>query len=351
MAQKRSGGKAGGKTGGKLTLSRLQKLLDAFSQVRLLVVGDVVLDEYLRGQVERISPEAPVPVLHVQGESIVLGGAGNVVRNVVALAGSCEFCSVVGDDADGDRVAGLLAELGVDADRLVRVAGRPTSRKTRVVARSQQIVRVDRETDEPIPAAAVKRLVAAVEAAIADVGGVILEDYGKGMLTPGAIRKVMASSTRAGVPVAVDPKRELRAFKGAALLKPNLREAELLAGVSAREKGGLEEIARRLRKKIGGGELVITRGGQGMSLFRGSKTRTDVATIPQEVYDVQGAGDTTIAILTLAIGAGASLHEAAVLANAGAGVVVGKTGTATASREEIVAMLPRALTAAQEGRQ
>jgi rfaE bifunctional protein kinase chain/domain len=178
---------------------------------------------------------------------------------------------------------------------------------------------------------------------------VILEDYGKGMLTPTAIRRIMASCARAGVPVAVDPKLELRPFKGAALLKPNLREAESLTGISSRSDGGLEKIARRLRKSVGGGNLVITRGSQGMSLWSEAGVRSDVATIPQEVYDVQGAGDTTIAILGLALAAGASLLEAAVLANAGAGVVVEKTGTATASRDEIAAILPRSLDAAKKG--
>lgn len=338
------------KAGARLTLSRLETLLGRFGKVRLRVVGDVVLDEYLRGNVERISPEAPVPVLHVQDEAVVLGGAGNVVRNVVALAGRCDFCAIVGEDSDGDRVVALLDELGVDAGGLIRVTDRPTTRKTRIVARSQQIVRVDRETDEPIPASIAKRLVARVAEGLGDIDGVILEDYGKGMLTPSAIRRVMASCVRAKVPVAVDPKLELRAFKGASLLKPNLREAEALTGISGRSDDGLEKIAKRLRKAVGGGDLVITRGGQGMSLWDGNGVRTDVATIPQEVYDVQGAGDTTIAILGLAMAAGANLVEAAVLANAGAGVVVEKTGTATASRDEIAGMLPRALEAARGGR-
>ena len=152
-------------------LSRLEQLLAGFSQVRLLVVGDVALDEYLRGDVERISSEAPVPVLHIQSESIALGGAGNVVRNIVALSGQCDFCTVVGDDEDGERVIGLLDELDVESADLVRIPGRPTTRKTRVVARSQQITRIDRETCEPIPPDAVESLIANIESRLVAADG------------------------------------------------------------------------------------------------------------------------------------------------------------------------------------
>jgi rfaE bifunctional protein kinase chain/domain len=333
---------------GRLVRRRLEGLIGRFSRVRLLVIGDVVLDEYLRGAVDRVSPEAPVPVVHVQGESGVLGGAGNVVRNVAALGGDCTFCSVVGDDADGRRVVELVEELGVESGGLIRVAGRPTTRKTRVVARSQQIVRVDRETHEPIPARVVTQLARAIGERLAGLDGAILEDYGKGMLTGSSIRKIMKSCIAAGVPVAVDPKTELRPFRGATLLKPNLREAEELTGISAGSPRGLERIARKLRNAVGESDLIITRGADGMAIFEGPRGRRDVPTIRQEVYDVQGAGDTTIAILSLALGAGASLLEAAVLANAGAGVVVEKTGTATVSPEELRAVLPAALDAARE---
>jgi D-beta-D-heptose 7-phosphate kinase/D-beta-D-heptose 1-phosphate adenosyltransferase len=315
--------------------------------VRLLVVGDVVLDEYLRGEVKRISPEAPVPVLHVQSESIVLGGAGNVVRNIVALSGQCDFCAVVGDDEDGKKVMALLDELEVESTGLVHIPGRPTTRKTRVMARSQQITRVDRETCEPIPGTAIERLVSNIQSRLPEVAGAVVEDYGKGVLTADSIRQIMAACKRANVPVAVDPKVELEAFRGATLMKPNLREAEALTGLSAGEPGGLDEIARRLRTRLDGSDLVVTRGGKGMSLFERDYPRVDVPTVSQEVYDVQGAGDTTIAILALALAAGASLLEAAVLANAGAGIVVEKTGTATASQSEVLRLLPDALTAAQ----
>jgi rfaE bifunctional protein kinase chain/domain len=333
----------------ELDAGRLEKLLKDFSRVRLLVVGDLVLDEYLWGDARRVSPEAPVPVVHVEGESIVLGGAGNVVRNIIALEAACEISSVVGSDSDGDRVIELLQELGVDAAGVIRVEGRPTTHKTRVVARGQQIVRVDRETDEPIGSDVVDKLLDVLEERVGGVDGAILEDYGKGLLVPAAIRRIIACCAKARVPVSVDPKSQLRAFAGASLLKPNLREAEELTGIRVDRAGNLDRLAEKLRAAAGNPDIVITRGGSGMSVFEGNGPRRDVATRNQEVFDVQGAGDTAIAVLALARAAGASLVEAAVLANAGAGVVVEKAGTATATRDELLARLPEALAVARRG--
>lgn len=329
-------------------LSRLEGLLAGFAAAHLLVIGDVVLDEYLWGEVDRVSPEAPVPVVHVGSESVVLGGAGNVVRNVVALGASCDFCTLVGDDLDGERVGQLLKDLGVGTEGIVREEGRPTTRKTRVVARSQQVLRFDRETLDPPPAKVGKRVLEFVDAALPSAHSVVFEDYGKGFLTPGLIRKLLRRVEAASLPVAVDPKDELRAYHGASLLKPNLREAEALTGVRVRTSGDLAQLARKLRQKVGSADLVITRGGDGMTVFEGEAPGLDVRTVRREVFDVQGAGDTIIATLSLARRAGASLREAAILANAAAGVVVGKIGTATASPDEIRALLPEAIAAAEE---
>jgi len=331
----------------RLELRRLEKLLEGFRQVRLLVVGDVVLDEYLWGDVERVSPEAPVPVVHVRRESMVLGGAGNVVRNAVALGASCDFCAAVGEDRAGDRVLALLEELGVGGGGIVRVPGRPTTRKTRVVARSQQIVRFDRETSEAVSPRAARSLLAAVDAALPRAHGVVLEDYGKGLLAPRLLRAAMRRFEAAGVPVSVDPKADLAAYRGASLVKPNLREMEALAGARIQARGDLARAAGRLRRRLGGAALAVTRGAAGMTLFGDDAQGVDVPTPPREVFDVQGAGDTAIAVLTLALRAGGSLLEAAVLANAAAGVVVAKIGTATASPDEVREGLPAALAAAR----
>lgn len=334
-------------TRGRLDRTRLEAIVNGFSRIRLLVVGDVVLDEYLRGDVDRVSPEAPVPVVHVSGESQVLGGAGNVVRNVVALGASSRFCAVVGSDRAGMRVLDLLKDLGVDVDGVVVVEGRPTTRKTRVVARTQQIVRFDRETiDAPGPDA-IRRLLGAIAAAIPGVDGVVLEDYGKGALVPRVIAAAMRRFRAAGLFVAVDPKHTLQPFRGASLLKPNLREAEALAGLRVHDDATLSRAAERLRRRIGGGDVAITCGSEGIAIFGDSIAAGErVRTAPREVFDVQGAGDTTIAALTLALRAGATLREAAVIANAAAGVVVAKAGTATASRAELLRALPAAIAAA-----
>jgi D-beta-D-heptose 7-phosphate kinase/D-beta-D-heptose 1-phosphate adenosyltransferase len=334
---------------GRLDRARLERLLDRFEQAEVLVLGDVVLDEYLWGDVDRVSPEAPVPVVHLRDESTVLGGAGNVVRNVVALGGRCRFCSVVGDDAAGARVLDLLKELDVDVSGTIVVAGRPTTRKSRVVARSQQIVRFDRETVEPIPAAAVRALMSELERALPSIDAVVLEDYAKGLLTRRTIGLIMKRFAKAGVPVAVDPKHDLSSYRGATLLKPNVRETEALTGMRIRSSEDLARAVARLRKRVGPADIVVTRGGEGMTCFaKGDGAGFDVHTLAREVFDVQGAGDTTIAALELARAAGGSLLEAAVIANAAAGVVVGKIGTATVSRDEIREILPSAIAAAKD---
>jgi rfaE bifunctional protein kinase chain/domain len=334
----------------RLDARRLGRLLDSFPRVRLLVLGDLVVDEYISGDVTRVSPEAPVPVVHVSGESVALGGAANVVRNVVALGGRVAFCALRGDDAAGEQAVALLAELGVDESGVVRVAGRPTTRKTRVVARSQQVVRFDRETSEPPPASAGRALLAAVDRALAESDGVVVEDYGKGLFGRGTGAAAMRRFRAAGAPVLVDPKTTLAPWRGAEVLKPNLREAEALSGVTIRSPRDLVRAVARLRKRIGGGAVLVTRGRDGMTIFDGDGPGLAVPTLAREVFDVQGAGDTTAAALALALRAGASLREAAVIANAAAGVVVEKSGTATADVDEVRAVLPAAVAAAREDR-
>ena len=331
----------------RLDLRRLERIVDGFRSVRLLVMGDVVLDEYLWGEVERISPEAPVPVVHVRDETTVLGGAANAARNVVALGGAADCCAIVGDDIAGRRVLELLKDLGIDPDGLVQDPSRPTTRKSRVIARSQQVVRFDRETDQPPEPGVAREVLKRLEGLATRADGAILEDYGKGLLARRLASAAMKRLLAAGLPVAVDPKSDLGPYRGAALLKPNLGEAARLAGIEVRSRDDLVRAAARLRRKIGGGALVVTRGSAGMSLFEDDGEGVDVRTPPREIFDVQGAGDTAIAALTLSLRAGASLYEAAIISNAASGIVVGKVGTATASADELKAALPAALAAAQ----
>jgi D-beta-D-heptose 7-phosphate kinase/D-beta-D-heptose 1-phosphate adenosyltransferase len=331
----------------KVEPRRLERVLGAFERVRLLVVGDAMLDEYLWGDVERVSPEAPVPVVHLQRESLALGGAANVVRNALAMGARALLCAAIGDDAAGDRLVDLLKELGGDPSGLVRVEGRPTTRKTRVEARSQQMLRFDRESHDPLPDEAVRRLERLLAAALPSVDGVILEDYGKGLLTPPVVRRLMRRFRAAGVPVAVDPKGHLDGYRGASLVKPNQREVEALAGRPVRSRAELAAAVARLRRRLGDPAFVVTRGAEGMTVFDRDPAGVDVAIERCEVFDVQGAGDTAIAALTLARLAGASLVEAAVVGNAAASVVVRKVGTATATGREIRRRLPAALAAAR----
>lgn len=333
----------------RLDLRRLDRLVAGFARVRLLIVGDVMLDEYLWGDVDRVSPEAPVPVVHVTRESMALGGAGNVVRNAVAMGAACRFCGVVGEDWAGNRVIDLLKDLGVDPHGIVREEDRPTTRKTRVEARSQQMLRFDRETEGPIGAGASRALLAAVEAALPGSDGLVLEDYGKGLLHKRLLKRLMARATDAGLPITVDPKEEIASFRGASLVKPNQREVEQLTGIRIRGREDLRRAVAKLRRGLGGSDVIVTRGADGMTIFEGNAEPVDVPIAHSEVYDVQGAGDTSIAALALARLAGGSLLEAAVIANAAAGVVVGKLGTATATPEEIRAFLPAAADAARTG--
>jgi D-beta-D-heptose 7-phosphate kinase/D-beta-D-heptose 1-phosphate adenosyltransferase len=328
-----------------LSLRRLERVVDGFPRLRLLVVGDAMLDEYLWGDVERVNPEAPVPVVHVKRQSTALGGAANVVRNVVAMGAECLLGGVIGDDAAGDRVVDLMKELGADPTGLIRVEGRPTTRKTRVEAQSQQILRVDHETDAPVPSAARRKLDAWIREAMQRSHGVVLEDYGKGVLAPASARHWMRMFRDAQMDVAVDPKSHLVAYRGASMVKPNVREVEALTGRRIRNRDDLAAAVAKLRRQLDGAAVVVTRDAQGMTVFDDDPQGVDAPVARSEVFDRQGAGDTCIAALALARLAGASLLEAAIVANAAAAVVVAKLGTASASPEEIRPLLPAALEA------
>jgi len=267
---------------------------------------------------------------------------------VVALGGSVAFCSVVGDDTAGRRAQDLLKDLGVDPVGVVADPDRPTTRKTRVIARAQQVVRFDRESVEPPPPGVGRRLLGVVEEVLPGCDGVVVADYDKGVLSGRTGGQAMRRFLARKVPVVVDPKAALAPYRGAALVKPNLREAEALSGVAIRGPEDLARAAARLRRQLGGADVVVTRGGEGMTLFEGDAPGLEVHTAAREVFDVQGAGDTTIATLALAQRVGATLLEAAVVANAAAGVVVGKVGTATASPGEVRDLLPAAIDAAGE---
>jgi D-beta-D-heptose 7-phosphate kinase/D-beta-D-heptose 1-phosphate adenosyltransferase len=317
-----------------ITRDRLRALLDRARNTRVLVVGDAMLDEYLVGDVERISPEAPVPVVRVRERRYALGGAANVAQNVVAAGAACRLVSMVGSDAAGERLAAMLARAGIVGDHMVRVA-RPTTRKTRVLARSQQLVRVDEEDDGDLTATDIVRAVSAIEAAVTDVDAVVLEDYNKGLLVPPVISAAMSAAKARNVPTVVDPKyRHFFAYRGATVFKPNRREldAALGAAVDLEHAEGIPAALQRLDTEY----LLLTLGERGMMLAGPGGDIDYVPTVAREVYDVVGAGDTVTAYLATVLAAGGSAKEAAVIANYAAGVEVGKLGAATVSPAEIL---------------
>lgn len=310
--------------------------LSTFSDCHVWVVGDLMLDEYVWGEVSRISPEAPVPVLAVARENHTLGGAGNVAANLVALGARVAVAGVVGDDRHGRLLCDRFQALGVDTGAVVVEAGRPTTRKTRIIAARQQVLRIDRETPRSVGAETEAAILARLEAGMASAGAVLVSDYGKGLLTGQMLAGIMAAARRRAKPVLVDPKGDdYRRYAGATLLTPNRKEAAQAAGINIVDEASLHRAAAVVQERAGVDRLVITCGPDGMVLFERGKAPRVIRSEARQVFDVSGAGDTVIAVLGLALAAGADWAEAAALANAAAGIVVGKVGTATVSRKEL----------------
>jgi rfaE bifunctional protein kinase chain/domain len=325
-----------------LSALRARALLRAMQGRRVLVLGDVMLDEFIWGRVARISPEAPVPVVEVVRESFHVGGAGNVARNVRSLGGEAVLVGVVGADAAADRVRRELQSAGVTEALVAAGDGRPTTVKTRILAHQQQIVRADRERDGDVPRAIETQLVANVSAALAQCQVLVVSDYQKGVITPRVMKQVAALARRRKIPVLVDPKvPHLPLYRGVTLVTPNQQEAEQAAGLRIRDAADLHAAGERILKRLRCEAVLITRGESGMSLFTGKSAPLHVPTAAREVFDVTGAGDTVIATLALGLAAGGRLPELAWLANFAAGVVVGKVGTAVASPDEVAAAAAR----------
>lgn len=321
---------------------RVRNLLNRFEQLKVLVVGDVGMDRYTIGDVERISPEAPVPILRVRAEKLKLGLAANCADNIATLKADTALVGVVGADRGSDDFRNLLGRARVLDSHLVVDPNRRTIVKERLVSDRQQLLRVDYETDGMLSKAVEAKLRKSFELALEGVHAVILQDYAKGLFSQEFSKFIFLKSRQKKIPVHVDPnsKSDLSLYKGASLLTPNLKEAEALTGVSIREDRSLFQACDILLKKTGAKRSIITLGKDGMAIFskKGSAKLqlTKIPTYARDVYDVSGAGDTVISVLTLALAAGASLTEAAVLANLAAGVVVAKRGTATVEPQEIL---------------
>jgi D-glycero-beta-D-manno-heptose-7-phosphate kinase len=320
-----------------LARERVLQLIQRMRSSRVVVVGDIMLDRYLIGDTERLSPEAPVPVVTVAERHAALGGAANVAANVAAMGARCFVVGTVGDDGDGATIRQELAVARLEDRFVLTIAGRPTTSKTRIIARGQQIVRIDDEVDSLLEGQDLARLTAAAREALADADALLLEDYNKGALSPALILAIMEVARRRGIPIVVDPKyRQFFEYAGATVFKPNRRELESALGAAADLKNGnvLPEVLTRLKVD----NLLVTLGPEGMLLVTKDGSLTQIPSIARQIFDVSGAGDTVTAWLGTALAAGATVREAAQLANYAAGVEVGKRGVATVSPEEVLAV-------------
>ena len=316
---------------------QIESFLEGVAKTRALVVGDLMLDEYVWGAVDRISPEAPVQIVDVKRKELRLGGAGNVINNLLTLNCQVDVVSVVGDDDDGQFLLRRLTERGVLKHGVFGQPGRVTSRKTRVFASNQQIVRIDQESRADITATSEERILEHVKAVVSDLDVIFLSDYQKGVLTDSLLKDVIALGRKANVPVLVDPKGDdYRKYRGATLLTPNRKEAQQATGITIADEASLLAAGRKLVAEFDLEALVLTRSEQGMTVFSASG-EIHLPTVAREVYDVSGAGDTVLSLFGLGMAQKLPLERSAWLANLAAGIVVGKVGTSTVSAQEMLA--------------
>jgi rfaE bifunctional protein kinase chain/domain len=316
---------------------KLDQVIEDFSKTNILVFGDVMMDRFIWGNVSRISPEAPVPVVKVERETFLLGGAANVVHNIRTLGGNVSLCGVVGDDEMGRRIIRDLKKIGIGTQGLLVDPDRQTTVKTRIIAHHQQVVRIDREATDAIRPSTLQALSEFLRRKLEGFDGVILSDYEKGLLTGPLIRSTIRLARKAKKFVLVDPKlRNFFFYRDAKVVTPNAAEASSASGIPISDIPSLRKAGRLLMKRLRCDALVITRGEEGMAIFEPHQEPFLVPTVAKEVYDVTGAGDTVIGTMALALATGASVKTAASLANEAAGIVVGKMGTATVSRQELI---------------
>lgn len=318
----------------------LKEAIRRFDSSCLLVAGDIMLDQFVWGDVSRISPEAPVPVVEVQKETMLLGGAANVANNLRALGSPVILGGVIGKDAMGQNLRELASSMDIDVTSVIDGI-RPTTIKTRIIARGQQVVRVDREKNS-LNDSSIKALTRTFEALAPGIDGIIVSDYAKGVVSDLFMTELKKISSKRGIPLLVDPKpAHSHLYHGVTLLTPNRQEAEAMAGLEIRDAETLSRAAQTIQERMGTEAVVITLGSQGMALWQKENGLFTIPTMAREVFDVTGAGDTVIATIALGIVNGLSFTQAAYLANIAAGIVVGKIGTATVAPEEIMEILEK----------
>ncbi|MBD3246528.1 MAG: D-glycero-beta-D-manno-heptose-7-phosphate kinase [Candidatus Omnitrophica bacterium] len=319
----------------KLRKKRVQHILSQFAGKHCLVIGDLILDHYLLGNVDRISPEAPVPVVWASGEEFLCGGAANVGRNLTALGASSSLCGITGRDYYGKQLWTIIEQEGIGTRLIRREKLRPTTLKTRVIAHHQQVVRVDREATDPLPSRVNRALVKKVRACLDLFDAVIIEDYGKGVVTAELVQELVALCREKNKIITVDPKQDhFDYYRHVTALTPNLHEAAQAVHMRGSEAGEVAAIGRAVLDALQPKALLLTLGEKGMMLFSQDRI-THIPAYPVEVYDVTGAGDTVIAAFTLSLSAGATFEEAASIANFAAGIVVGRRGAAVTDAETL----------------
>ena len=317
-----------------------RRILSESSGRKVVVLGDLMLDQFIWGTVDRISPEAPVPVVKVTRESFHLGGAGNVACNIAALGGLPSPVGITGTGSYAGHLRETLSRLKIDATGTIEVVGRTTTLKTRVVAHNQQVVRFDREQDDPLDARTIARLTERALDLCSTADALVVSDYEKGCVTPVVLASVLPAARKRGMPVVVDPKPgHWKAYQPITAITPNQGEAARMVGMRIRSEAELVEAGREIRRALGGPAVLLTRGEKGMLLLEEGREPYSIPAASREVFDVTGAGDTVVAALALCLAGGASLRDASMIANAAAGVVVAKVGTASATADELLAAL------------
>jgi D-beta-D-heptose 7-phosphate kinase/D-beta-D-heptose 1-phosphate adenosyltransferase len=321
-------------------LDRLQEIVSRFPGRRIVVLGDLMLDHYLWGRCERISPEAPVPVVEIERETRSLGGAGNVAANLTALGARPVLVGVLGEDSRAQQMLDAFAERGVDTRSLVRDRTRPTTIKTRILAQHQQVVRADWESRADLSGDALAAVLEVLSREIPQSEGLLVSDYGKGVVTRPVLEHAIGLARSAGVPISVDPKEShIDAYRGVSILTPNQQEAGYVMGRRVVDEASLMEVGWGLQKRLDAECALVTRGPGGMSLFERNGRYTHLPTVAREVFDVTGAGDTVVSVVALALAAGADYPEACCLANHAAGLVIREVGTASCSPAQLRASL------------
>ena len=315
---------------------RLKECVDEFSEAKVLVIGDIIMDEYVWGDVSRISPEAPVPVVQVTRETKMLGGAANVIHNMVTLGAKPALCGIVGEDQTGKEILHKMNNIGLNTDGIVIEQGRTTSIKTRVVARNQQVVRFDRENRTNMKPESTKKLLNFIEKNLDGLNAIVVADYGKGVISASlmeALKKLVQGSS---VMIAVDPKTgNFEYYQGVDVITPNHHEAEAFCRFEIIDEETLARAGKQILHELDCRSVLITQGKDGMTLFESGGEINHIPTVAKKVFDVTGAGDTVISTFSLALASGLDLKSAAILSNFAAGLVVGEVGTSTVSAEEL----------------